>query len=827
MTKPKRKTAEKADGLKGLKQRLADLETLENECNLQCDRTHECCRRYRALYTKVPAMMHSIDASGHIIEVSDYWLDVMGYDRKEVLGRLSTEFLTDTSRKYAEEVALVEFFRNGFIKDVPYRFVKKNGAAIDTLLSAVSEGDRKGRFQQTMAVITDITKQKQAEAALRQNLEALEQRCDIRTAELAKSQEELIKEIEEHSQTERALQRSQQKYYALFNSAPIAYLSLNQYDGSILDFNDAALRLLGYGRQSLSQMKLSELFSDQSSTETLFESLRKGDLIRDIEAEIRNRRGHSRWVSLTAVPTKDHKGYIIESRLMLVDVTERRRTENLLKDSEERFKAIANYTYDWESWFGSDGQLLWVNPGVERLTGYTVEACMQMADYPMQMVYPTDRERIQALFQNAVKKRTTGNDVEFRVKCKRGSISWMAVSWQPIYNSDRKFIGLRSSVRDISDRKNADEKLKAAYAELEKKVAERTAELQRLKDRLQEENIFLREELEELQAYGDIIGESPALKRVIRQIELVAPTDASVLILGESGTGKELVAREIHRHSNRRDRPMIKVNCATIPKELYESEFFGHVKGAFTGATRDRAGRFQAADGGTLFLDEIGEIPLELQGKLLRVLQEGEYERIGEERTRRVDVRIIAATNQDLKANVDRKLFREDLYYRLNVFPIEVPPLRARKEDVRPLADYFLSQVAQHMNLAKPQLTRSNLTQLQGYTWPGNVRELQNAIERAVILSRSGRLMFDLPANHVNEATTDSCAGGVSSNEDLPEVLSERQIIDLQRENMLAALKRCDWKIYGRDGAAQLLGLNPTTLIERMKKHGIVKPAEK
>jgi PAS domain S-box-containing protein len=740
---------------------------------------------------------------------------------------LSTEFLTDTSRKYAEEVALVEFFRNGFIKDVPYRFVKKNGAVIDTLLSAVSERDRKGRFQQTLAVITDITKQKRAETALRQNLRASEQRCDIRTAELAKSQEELIKEIEEHSQTERALQRSQQKYYALFNSAPIAYLSLNQYDGSILDFNDAALRLLGYGRQSLSQMKLSELFGDQASTETLFESLRKGNLIRDIEAEIRNRHGHSRWVSLTAVPIKDHKGYIIESRLMLVDVTERRRTENLLKDSEERFKAIANYTYDWESWFGSDGQLLWVNPGVERLTGYTVEACMQMADYPMQMVYPTDRERIQALFQNAVKKRTTGNDAEFRVKCKRGSISWMAVSWQPIYNSDRKFIGLRSSVRDISDRKNVDEKLKAAYAELEKKVAERTAELQRLKDRLQEENIFLREELDELQAYGDIIGESPALKRVIRQIELVAPTDASVLILGESGTGKELVAREIHRHSNRRDRPLIKVNCATIPKELYESEFFGHIKGAFTGATRDRAGRFQAADGGTLFLDEIGEIPLELQGKLLRVLQEGEYERIGEERTRRVDVRIIAATNQDLKANVDRKLFREDLYYRLNVFPIEVPPLRARKEDVRPLADYFLSQVAQHMNLAKPQLTRSNLTQLQGYTWPGNVRELQNAIERAVILSRSGRLMFDLPANHVNEAATDSCAGGMSSNEDLPEVLSERQIIDLQRENMLAALKRCDWKIYGRDGAAQLLGLNPTTLIERMKKHGIVKPAQK
>jgi transcriptional regulator with GAF, ATPase, and Fis domain len=452
---------------------------------------------------------------------------------------------------------------------------------------------------------------------------------------------------------------------------------------------------------------------------------------------------------------------------------------------------------------------------------------MQMADYPMQMVYPTDRERIRALFQNAVKKRTTGNDEEFRVKCKRGRVSWMAVSWQPIYNSDRKFIGLRSSVRDISDRKHADEKLKAAYAELEKKVAERTAELQKLKDRLQEENIFLREELEGLQAYGDIIGESPALKRVIRQIELVAPTDASVLILGESGTGKELVAREIQRHSDRRDRPLIKVNCATIPKELYESEFFGHVKGAYTGAARDRAGRFQAADGGTLFLDEIGEIPLELQGKLLRVLQEGEYERIGEEKTRQVDVRIIAATTQDLKEKVDRKQFREDLYYRLNVFPIEVPPLRARKEDVRPLADYFLNQVAQRMHLAKPQLTRANLTQLQTYAWPGNVRELENVIERAVILSRSGRLKFDLPANHFSEAAADACAATGQLKEDNSDVLSEGQLKQLQRENMVAALKRCDWKIYGRGGAAQLLEINPTTLIERMKKAGIVKPVAK
>lgn len=382
---------------------------------------------------------------------------------------------------------------------------------------------------------------------------------------------------------------------------------------------------------------------------------------------------------------------------------------------------------------------------------------------------------------------------------------------------------LMASKRRVSEL-GADKKLKAAYDELEKKVAERTAELQQLKDRLQEENIFLREELAELHVYGDIIGESPALKNVIRQIELVSPTEANVLILGESGTGKELVAREIHHHSTRRDRPMIKVNCATIPRELYESEFFGHVKGAYTGATQNRAGRFQAADGGTLFLDEVGEIPLELQGKLLRVLQEGEYERIGEEKTRRVDVRIIAATNQNLREKIDRKLFREDLYYRLNVFPIEVPPLRVRKEDVRPLAEYFLNQVAQNMHRNKPRLTRSNLTKLESYEWPGNVRELQNVIERAVILSRSGRLKFDLPANHLISASTEPLVKNFGSTDGIPDVLSERQLKHLERKNMISALKRCNWKIYGRGGAAQLLEINPTTFIERMKRFHIAKP---
>jgi len=270
-------------------------------------------------------------------------------------------------------------------------------------------------------------------------------------------------------------------------------------------------------------------------------------------------------------------------------------------------------------------------------------------------------------------------------------------------------------------------------------------EIADMKKRIELENTYLKEELDAVQAYGEIIGQGPAFQHLLRQIELVAPTDASVLILGESGTGKELVAREIHRRSRRADRPLIKVNCASIPRELYESEFFGHSRGAFTGATRDRAGRFEAADGGTLLLDEVGDIPLELQSKLLRVLQEGQFERVGEAATRQVDVRIVAATNRDLKKEVAARRFRQDLFYRLNVFPIELEPLARRKEDIPLLAAHFLKQSAARLNCSAARLTQANLLALQRYEWPGNVRELKNIIERAVILSRCGPLSSNSP----------------------------------------------------------------------------------
>ena len=340
-------------------------------------------------------------------------------------------------------------------------------------------------------------------------------------------------------------------------------------------------------------------------------------------------------------------------------------------------------------------------------------------------------------------------------------------------------------------------------------------EIERLKQQLELERDYLRDEVREAHAFGDIIGHSAALQNVLNQVELVAPTDASVLILGESGTGKELVAREIHGRSPRREQPMIKVNCASVPRELYESEFFGHVEGAFTGAVKNRAGRFELADGGTLFLDEVGEIPLLLQGKLLRVLQEGEFERVGEETTRHCDVRIVAATNRDLREETETGHFRQDLFYRLNVFPIEVAPLRRRKEDIPLLAGHFVDQTAEKLRFPRPKLTRANILHLQQYDWPGNVRELQNVIERAVITSQSGALRFDFS---LDVGTAKSKATPLVDDSASPEVVTDAEMKSRERENILAALKLTDWKIYGPDGAAELLSLKPTTLASRISR---------
>lgn len=374
------------------------------------------------------------------------------------------------------------------------------------------------------------------------------------------------------------------------------------------------------------------------------------------------------------------------------------------------------------------------------------------------------------------------------------------------------------------------QRLEESNATLEQQVQERTqalqqalAELERAKSRLQVENTFLQEAFEESQAFGQLVGESPALHVVRSHLDMVASTDSTVLILGESGTGKELVAREIHQRSLRKDQSMIRVNCASIPRELYESEFFGHVKGAFTGAVKDRIGRFEAADGGTLFLDEVGEIPLELQSKLLRVLQDQQYERVGEEKTRCVDVRILAATNRDLQDEVKAGRFREDLFFRLNVYPIEIPPLRQRKEDVPLLVEHLLGLAAKKLKCPKPTLTQAHTMKLQNYDWPGNIRELQNVLERAAITARhDGVVKLDLIGFKGSDYS--SQLDTLNENSEETRVLTEAQMQRLERDNLLAALQQTGWKIYGPGGAAELLEVKPQTIVSRIQKLKLKKP---
>ncbi|MEP7363596.1 MAG: sigma 54-interacting transcriptional regulator [Acidobacteriota bacterium] len=359
----------------------------------------------------------------------------------------------------------------------------------------------------------------------------------------------------------------------------------------------------------------------------------------------------------------------------------------------------------------------------------------------------------------------------------------------------------------------------ASHAAVAIANARNLEEIDRLRQRLELENSYLREEVAEVFACDKIAGDSPLTRKLIQQIQLVAPTEAAVLVQGESGTGKELVARALHSKSSRAERPLIKVNCASIPRELFESEFFGHARGSFTGAVRDRVGRFQLADGGTLFLDEVGEIPIELQGKLLRVLQEGEFERVGEDRTRQVNVRIIAATNRDLRKEVDAGHFRLDLFYRLSVFPIDVPPLRDRREDIPILASHFLKRL-DPKNGAPLQLRKGQMDQLVAYDWPGNVRELQNVIERGMILAKNGVLHLDLGPAPVRGA-----AAVVAVGEKNP--LTEEEVRQIERDNLRLVLERTGWKIYGPGGAAEWLGIKPTTLASRIQTFGLVREAKR
>jgi PAS domain S-box-containing protein len=436
--------------------------------------------------------------------------------------------------------------------------------------------------------------------------------------------------------------------------------------------------------------------------------------------------------------------------------------------------------------FDAEGHLRYWNRRVELLIGYSAEELA--GKHILDFIHPDDRDHV-ARETGRVFTEGTGR-AEYRLLLKDGrTIPHMGNGALCRLDGKDHMVGLAVDV--------------SALREAERKLEERIAEVTELRRRLELENLYLREEVKLVHRHGDIVGDSPAIRAVLAQVEKVATTEASVLLLGETGTGKELLAQRIHDLSPRSGRPLIKVNCAALPPTLMESELFGREKGAYTGAVSGEAGRFELADGSTLFLDEVGELSVDLQTKLLRVLQEGEYERVGSSRTRKVDVRIVAATNRDLAEAVQEGGFRKDLFYRLNVFPIRVPPLRERPEDVPLLVWAFVEELSRSTGRRIDTISQGTMNRLQEYGWPGNIRELRNVIERSMILSQGSALQLVLP----------------EARESVPD--EDVTLDEVQRRHIRRVLEMTGGRISGRGGAADRLGVRPTTLRSRMQRLGL------
>ena len=576
-------------------------------------------------------------------------------------------------------------------------------------------------------------------------------------------------------------------------------------------WNDRMTEITGYDMDQINQSGWYQtVYPDPEVRERAImrmSEMRLGDDLISEEWVIRRADGQNRTILISTSILEQMNGETHVIATML-DITDRKMAEKAVHEREAKLRSIFRAAPVGIG-LVSNRVILDVNDRMFEICGYSRDELIGQSSL---ILYPTKEEfdMVGKDKYDQIKKFGTGT-VETRWKKKNGKIIDVLLSSTPLDPQDLS-AGVTYTVMDISDRKKAENDLLKALDEV-----------QSLKNRLQAENIYFQEEIRQEQNLEFIVGHSDALKNIYDMIRQVAATDASVLIQGETGTGKELIARAIHEQSARHDRPIIKVNCASIPRELFESEFFGHVKGAFTGAVRDRVGRFQLADGGTLFLDEVGEIPPELQSKLLRVLQEGEFERVGEDKTNRVDVRIIASTNRHLEQEIITGHFRQDLYFRLSVFPIEVPPLRERPQDIAPIAEFYLKRAYRRLGVPEKKLTQENIRQLKEYWWPGNVRELQNIIDRAVIISRDEPLKFHFP-NIEQEAENNNSRKSTAASKRREKLLTHDQLRQVEIDSIVEALNKTGWKVYGKKGAAALLDMKPSTLASRIKALGIKSP---
>ncbi len=567
-------------------------------------------------------------------------------------------------------------------------------------------------------------------------------------------------------------------------------------DAKFHHVNDAACRKLGFTRAELLCMTVHDINPDFSRDDWS-------------KTWARIKAGESSLIE-TRHKTKDGRVIPVEVAVNYIEFNGKGYSCNIVRDLTERNEAIASTTRSQMyyrtlvenidlgiSLIDRDHNTMMSNSALGRLFGVNPDQLQGQMCFGK--FISQDRQCANCPGDKAM---SSGHmeEVEHKHEFEDGSHIHLRIRAFPLARDTGEASGFIEIIEDITERKRMDMALRNSMAEVET-----------LKDRLQAENIYLREEIKVEHNFEEIIGRSETIKKVLKKIEQVAATTATVLILGESGTGKELLARAVHNLSDRKDRPLVKVNCASLPASLIESELFGHEKGAFTGALVKKIGRFELADRGTIFLDEVGDLPLDLQAKLLRVLQEGEFERLGNSRTTKVDVRIIAATNRDLEKALEKGEFREDLYYRLNVFPVTSPPLRSRRDDIHLLVQYFVMKYSAKIGKNIETIPKKLINSLEAYDWPGNVRELENVIERAIILSGGSVLeldeAFDVRVGSLGKAAK-------------PATIKQMEI-----QMIRSTLEECNWVIEGKRGAAKRLDLAPSTLRERIKKYGLKKPS--
>lgn len=612
-----------------------------------------------------------------------------------------------------------------------------------------------------------------------------------------------------------------------FQSSPIAQVIVDPFGDAIEQVNTAAAKLFWNDEENLQGSRFSSFFESPRSELMVFTQavLELGQYwTSELTIQDPNTKS-SRALEVSAGAFGEGRGRYIHLYLQDIEDIDRKRAassaqkhyrsglghwkrvERFFQDVERDNELILNAAGEGIYGVDAKGCTTFVNPVAEQLLGWTAK---ELAGKEIHKIihhsheHGDDYEKQQCPIYAAFRDGAVHQVTDEVFWCKDGSCIPVEYTSTPIKDNGY-LIGAVVVFRDVTQQKKAQRSLLEALDEVE-----------RLKLKLEQENAYLQEELRVDYNHHKIIGSSPAIQRVIQQIGLVGPTDATVLVTGASGTGKELVARALHEASERSQRPLIRVNCAAIPRDIFESEFFGHVRGSFTGASSDRVGRFELADGGTLFLDEIGELPYDLQGKLLRVLQEQQFERVGDGVTRTVDVRVITATNQNLLEQVANKEFRQDLYFRLNVFPIELPDLCNRRDDIPALALHILEKTKKKFNRSKLQISVSQMNNLKAYSWPGNVRELQNVIERQAIVSGDDNISFDslISANNRTQSTQE-----LSPDTDI--LITENQRKQQDRDRIIAALTLTRGKVFGDYGAAKLLQIKPTTLSSRIKKMNI------